>query len=217
VNRAARPSEHCIKQLSDSPTVRQRNAFCCRGVRPQRRRCALSPLLKWIRSWARYPQPHRDQRCAFPSRRCAGPICLAGSTANFTSLPCGSGPAPIGRSYFHRLFRLLGLQRPLQPIRPRDRLLCLAVSLMLTRITPGPMMARHGLSNLRLCNLPWCMALLPLSIRACKEWFFLEVEAVVKTRTRRGYGIRLAPHGHTCLLRNRRPPAKALAWPTTRP
>jgi hypothetical protein len=39
---------------------------------------------------------------------------------------------------------LLGLQRPLQRIRPRDRLLCLAVSLMLTRITPGPMMARHG-------------------------------------------------------------------------
>jgi hypothetical protein len=68
---------------------------------------------------------------------------------------------------------------PLQRILPRDRLLCLAVSLTLTRITPGPMMARPGLCNLRLSNLSWCMALLPLSIRACKEWFSLEVEAVV--------------------------------------
>ena len=91
-------------------------------------------------------------RCCFPIRM-AGPIFLADSTANSISLPCGSGTAPIGRSYFRRLFRLLGLQRPLQRIRPRDRLLCLAVSLMLTRITPGPMMARHGLCNLRLCNL----------------------------------------------------------------
>ena len=49
---------------------------------------------------------------------------------------------PIGRSCRDRLFRLLALQRPLRRIRPRDRLLCLAVSLMLTRITPGPMMAR---------------------------------------------------------------------------
>jgi len=91
-------------------------------------------------------------RCCFPIRM-AGPIFLAGSTANSTSLPCGSGTAPIGRSYRHRLFRLLELQRPLQRIPPRDRLLCLAVLLMLTRITPGPMMARHGLCNLRLCNL----------------------------------------------------------------
>ena len=47
-------------------------------------------------------------RCSFPILM-AGPIFLAGSTANFISLPCGSGTAPIGRSYFRRLFRLLGL------------------------------------------------------------------------------------------------------------
>ena len=91
-------------------------------------------------------------RCYFPILM-AGPIFLADTTATSISLPCGNGTAPIGRSYFHRLFHSLGLQRPLQRIRPQDRLLCLAVSLMLTRITPGPMMARHGPCNLRLYNL----------------------------------------------------------------
>src|SRR5438094_2954795 len=85
--------------------------------------------------------------------RMAVPIFLAGSTVNSISLPCGNGTAPIGRSYFHRLFRLLGLPRQSQRILPRDRLLCLAVSLMLTRITRGPTMARHGLCNLQPCNL----------------------------------------------------------------
>ena len=91
-------------------------------------------------------------RCFFPILM-AVPIFLADTTATSISLPCGNGTAPIGRSYFHRLFHSLVLQRPLQRIRPQDRLLCLAVSLMLTRITPGPMMARHGLCNLRLYNL----------------------------------------------------------------
>src|SRR6476646_1630661 len=149
-------------------------------------------------------------RCYFPILM-AGPMSLADSTATSISLPCGNGTAPIGRSYFHRLFHSLGLQRPLQRIRPQDKLLCLAVSLMLTRIIPGPMMVRHGPSNLRLYNLSWCMPLLPLSTPDCKVWFSLEVEAAVSTRTRRGYGIRSTPRGHLYLRRIPRLRAKVLA------
>src|SRR6266513_3056177 len=64
-----------------------------------------------------------------------------------------SGPVPIGRSYFRRLFRLLALMQRLAPIRLRARLLCSAVSLMLTRITHGPMTAPTGLCNPPLCSL----------------------------------------------------------------
>src|SRR6476620_4420674 len=149
-------------------------------------------------------------RCCFPILT-AGPIFLADSTATFISLPCGNGTAPIGRSYFHQLFLTPRLQRPLQRIRPQDRLLCLAVSQMLTRITPGPMMVRHGPSSLRLYNLSWYMPLLPLSTQGCKEWCSLEVEVAVKIRTRRGYGIRLPPPGHFYLRHTRRPRAKVLA------
>src|SRR6478672_3584129 len=117
-------------------------------------------------------------RCYFPILM-AGPMFLADTTATSISLPCGNGTAPIGHSYLHRLFHSPGLQRPLQRIRPQDRLFCLAVSLMLTRITPGPMMARHGPSNLRRYNLSWCMPLLPLSTLGCKEWFSMEVEVAV--------------------------------------
>src|SRR6476646_980704 len=82
-----------------------------------------------------------------------GPMLLAGSPATSINFPCGSGPVPIGRSYFRRLFRLLALMQRLAPIRLRARLLCSAVSLMLTRITHGPMTAPTGLCNLPLCSL----------------------------------------------------------------
>ena len=60
-------------------------------------------------------------------------------------------------------------------------------------------------------NHSWCTPRLPLSTPGYKESFSLEVEAAVKTRTRRGDGIRLAPRGYTSLRPTRRPPAKVLA------
>jgi hypothetical protein len=55
------------------------------------------------------------------------------------------------------------------------------------------------------------MPLLPLSTPGCKGLFSLEVEVAVKTKTRRGYGIKVGPRGHFYLHHNRRPRAKVLA------
>ena len=109
--------------------------------------------LQWTQATPKHHPPAVTGPMLFPDPNGRAPIFLAGSTANSISLPCGSGTAPIGRSYFRRLFRLLVPQQRLPRIPPRARLLCLVVLLMLTRIIPGPMTAPHGLCNLRLCNL----------------------------------------------------------------
>ena len=92
-------------------------------------------------------------RCYFPIQM-AGPMFLADTTATFISLPCGDGTV----SDWTQLFPPDccfggGCSGRCNEYVLGSRLLCLAVSLMLTRITPGPIdgtdMAR---SNLRLYN-----------------------------------------------------------------
>jgi hypothetical protein len=108
--------------------------------------------LQWTQGTPKHQPPAVTGPMLFPDPNGSADL-FGGFDGQFYQLTMWQWDVPTGRSYFHRRFRLLVLQRPLLQILPRDKLLCLAGSLMLTRITPGPTMARHGPCNLRLCNL----------------------------------------------------------------